>query len=221
MIRLDELTGKLQKIGKDRYAILFLIGIMCVVIAAILDNAEKKQSVADKEIEADTAGSMGEAQDLWGGQGFETGQAAGFSGNSSVGSGSMLSYSEYFEEHLEKMLSKMEGVGKVCVVVTMQSSEELILEKNTPYRRQTDEETKDGQQSMTTEIESDSQVVFYENSDGRQVPIVVRRCAPTVRGIVVLAQGADMPGVSEKISQLLVALFGIDEHKIKVAKYST
>ena len=221
MIRLDELTGKLQKIGKDRYAILFLIGIMCVVIAAILDNAEKKQSVADKEMTADTAGSMGESQDSWGGQNSETGRAAVFSGDSSVDSGSMLSYSEYFEEHLEKMLSKMEGVGKVCVVVTMQSSEEMILEKNTPYRRQTDEETKDGQQSMTTEIESDSQVVFYENSDGRQVPIVVRRCAPTVRGIVVLAQGADMPGVSEKISQLLVALFGIDEHKIKVAKYST
>lgn len=215
MIRLDELTCKLQKIGKDRYALLFLIGIMCVVIASILENTEQKQAATEKKA-LQQAGSV---DDLGNAEGISN--SFGLSGESSVGSGSILAYSEYFEEHLEKMLSKMEGVGKVCVFVSMQSSEELILEKNTPYRRQTDEETKDGQQSMMTEIESDSQVVFYENSDGKQVPIVVRRCAPGVKGIVVLAQGADQPGVSEKISQLLVALFGIDEHKIKVAKYST
>ena len=221
----EDLTGKLMKIGKDRYLLLFLIGIMFVVIASVLETAEKQKAEKTQVTMDRGDGGSGPMDRGDGGSGpgadYASSEYAFGDGQSSVESGSLLYYSAYYEQHLEKMLEKMDGVGKVCVVVSLQSSEELILEKNAPYRRQTTDETRSGEQSKTTETESDSQVVFYENSDGRQVPIVVRRCAPTVKGIVVLAQGADRPGIREKISQLLVALFGIDEHKIKVAKYST
>lgn len=214
MMKPEEIIQKLMKMGKDRYVLLFLVGIMCVVIASVLETQEKKQST-------NADGAADERQAQAGTQSTKQGaQDRPAADEASVGSASMLYYSEYFETHLEEMLSKMEGVGKVCVVVTLQSSEELILERNNPYNRKTDEQTRDGEQSMTTEIQSDSQVVFYENEQGRQTPIVIRRSAPAVKGIVVLAQGADQPGVSEKITQLLMALFGIDGHKIKVAKYS-
>lgn len=216
MMKPEEIIQKLKKMGKDRYVLLFLVGIMCVVIASILETQEKKQSESADGAAADERQATAASQS--GRQGAQETMPA--ADEASVGSASMLFYSEYFETHLEDMLSKMEGVGKVCVVVTLQSSEELILERNNPYNRKTDEQTRDGEQSMTTEIQSDSQVVFYENEQGRDTPIVIRRSAPAVKGIVVLAQGADQPGVSEKITQLLVALFGIDGHKIKVAKYS-
>lgn len=232
-----DMWEKLLGLGKDRYVILLCIGLAFVLIASSLEN--RQQEKKNKKSNADKATSVYEEKndldaentDLYDslfGQSYAglSGQSAddqpyGQTGQSSVTEVSMVNYGAYYQKQLEELLGKMEGVGKVSVFVSMKSSEELILERNNPYNRKTEEETSQDGQRMTTQIESDSQVVFYENANGKETPIIVKRYAPKVEGVVVLAQGADDPKVSAKITQFLVALFDISEHKIKVAKYHT
>ena len=42
--------------------------------------------------------------------------------------------------------------------------------------------------------------------------------AACVEGVTVLAQGGDLPAVQKNITDVIEALFGIEAHKIKVAK---
>lgn len=230
-----DIWEKILGLGKDRYIILLCIGLAFVLIAATLENGKQEKNNGKLNAQrnektsselnngGDDEESLFSQADRWNLSGLTSENKEGGSdnGNSSVTELSMVNYEVYYQRQLENLLSKMDGIGKVSVVVNLQSSEELILERNNPYNRKTQEETAGQEQSRSTEIESDSQVVFYENESGKNTPIVVKRCAPKIGGVVVLAQGADNPGVTEKITQLLVALFDIPEHKIKVAKYRT
>lgn len=217
-----DLLEKLLGLGKDRYVLLLCIGLLCVLISSTLEGTQKKQKLTGEQTEEQTEEEVATGSDLdyLFGQRNRSGDS-GQATESSVSASTMGLYGTYYQTQIENLLSNMEGVGQVSVLLTMKSSEELVLERNNPYNRRTEEVTKDNEQSMTTEIESDSQVIFYENAQGRDSPVVVKRYAPKVEAVVVLAQGADDPSVAAKISSLLMALFDLPEHKIKVAKYRT
>jgi len=122
---------------------------------------------------------------------------------------------------LEQFLQSMDGAGKTKVYITMHSSSEIIVERNSPYIKRNEEETQEGSTRSISETENDSEVVLMTQSDGGQVPIVVKEVVPVVRGVVVAAQGADNVQVKNDITQLVMALFGIEEHKIRVVKLNT
>lgn len=58
-------------------------------------------------------------------------------------------------------------------------------------------------------------------TDGKQIPYVIRESKPKVTGILVLAQGGDNDRIRKEITCLLQALFDIEAHKIVVAKMKT
>ena len=72
-----------------------------------------------------------------------------------------------------------------------------------------------------TETQNDAQIILYEQADGSQSPLIIRQIEPTVRGVVVAAQGAGSQKVQNEIVELLEALFGIEAHKIKIVKLTT
>lgn len=110
------------------------------------------------------------------------------------------------EDRLEQILSHMDGVGKVEVLLT--------LETGTAYQYQTDIQT----HTKETDSEVQKETVLASDGSGRQVPITVRTTYPTYQGALVLCQGADSAAVRLDVINAVSDLTGLGSDKISVIK---
>lgn len=125
------------------------------------------------------------------------------------------------EEELEEILSQMWGVGKVRVMITLKSSEELVVEKDeTSNRSNTNESDSAGGSRIVTQMEGGKNTVYHTVGNGSE-PYVVKTISPQVEGVVVVAQGAGSGTVNENITEMIQALFGVEAHKVKVVKMTS
>lgn len=199
----EQIIEKLQNMGKDRFALLFLAGVMLIIIAMPLG---KENAGTTEENKAETE----QAQEL-----------ADSEQNVMAKETDIEEYRARLCSQLEDFLQQMDGVGKVKVYITMHSSSELIVERNSSYTKRTEEEVSQESTRTVGETENDSQVVLVEQEDGSEAPFVVKEMAPVVRGVVVAAQGGGDETIKKEITSLVMALFGIEEHKIRVVKLTT
>jgi len=198
---LKDYIQKLGKLGKDRFILLFLAGILLVIIAMPIpqDKLSSKQWTTKNQTATEN-------------------KADSIAGETEL---TTMQYGVYLQKQLETFLNSVEGVGKVKVCLTMQTSKELVPAHNTPYTRKSEEETDENGKRTLTETQNDAQIILYEQADGSQSPLIIRQIEPTVRGVVVAAQGAGSQKVQNEIVELLEALFGIEAHKIKIVKLTT
>ena len=125
------------------------------------------------------------------------------------------------EARLKDMLEKIVGVGTVDVLVTVDSTEEIVYEKNGRLtRQQTDETDGQGGTRHITQITQDGTVVLYEVS-GDQTPVVVKRIQPKIRGILVVARGAENRTVRELILDAVQKGTGVPAGRIAVVPRKT
>lgn len=122
------------------------------------------------------------------------------------------------ETRLETILCRMDGAGEVQVMITQKDSGEKIVEKDIPTMERLTQEGSDGSDRTTSENERDEATVYERSEDGSQTPYVSKTVAPEVEGVLVLAEGGDNAVVIRNITDAVVALFGVETHKIKVMK---
>lgn len=128
-------------------------------------------------------------------------------------------YVDLLEEKLEKILLKVEGVGKVEVMITLKSSKELILNKDQPYSiNETTEEDGEGGQRNSNESNYDEKTVLSNETDGTTKPFVVKENEPEISGILIIAEGGDIPETKINLTNVAEVLFNVPAHKIKVMK---
>lgn len=124
-----------------------------------------------------------------------------------------------WEQKLSETLSCIEGAGDVRVMITLQESEGKIVEKDgTEKSAETVETDSQGGNRNIRELLEEKSTVFTETESGESVPFVVRTTAPVVKGVVVLAQGAENPAVKQEIIASVQVLFHLDANKIRVVK---
>ena len=124
-------------------------------------------------------------------------------------------YAAYLEGKLKKMLESVRGVGEVEVMITLESSEERIVEKDmTAERSQTEEQDSAGGTRTVSSSNTGYQTVYQEGSQGS--PFVVKTITPKVEGVLVVAEGAGKGNMTGEITQVVQALFGVEAHKVKV-----
>ncbi len=117
------------------------------------------------------------------------------------------------EQRLVQTLSKVEGVGAVRVMITLKSSKEAVVNKDTPYE---EEEERDGDSEKKSVSRQEETVLVEE--DGESVPYVVKELEPEIEGVVVIAQGGQNATVQKNITEAVTALFDVPAHKVKVLK---
>ena len=122
------------------------------------------------------------------------------------------------EDDLKRILLQVEGVGEVDVAVTMESTGRKLVEKDVPLSESSVDETGNGTNSKKESKNSEEATVYLENADGTKAPYVIEETMPVVRGVLVVAQGADNPQVVAEIKEAAMALFHLEAHKIKVMK---
>lgn len=115
---------------------------------------------------------------------------------------------EYFshaklEKRLEDLLSKMEGVGKVKVMVMLDGSSELSIASD---------ESKSKGDGVSS---SSKQAVIISNSSVEE-PIVLRHLMPKILGVLVIAEGADNVNIRLDIIAACSTVLGVKQNLVEV-----
>lgn len=116
------------------------------------------------------------------------------------------SVSENLQEQLSQILSKLEGAGKVQVLLTEAAGKRTIYEVQQETRKDTE----------SSELRSE--VMILEGSDGGEYGLVSRIDPPQYLGAVVLCQGAESAKVRLAIVDAVSAATGLGADKISVWK---
>ncbi|WP_027093770.1 stage III sporulation protein AG [Cohnella thermotolerans] len=120
------------------------------------------------------------------------------------------------ESRLKQMLENIVGVGTVDVMVSVDSTEETVVQLNEKETQQiTNETDRNGATRHITDINKEGQVVLYEVSGG-QSPIVVKKVKPKVRGVLIVAKGAENATVHRLIAEAVARGLDVPTHRISV-----
>ena len=179
---------------KENMIVLALSGVLLMVVA-IPTGKEKNKTDESKSVQLDTQ-------------------------TVTMDSESNSAQQEAMEEKLAQFLSRMEGAGRVEVLITYASTEEQVIEKETPSvtNSQTSENDAGGTSRVMSESSRQENTVYQTGRDGSKTPYVTHTLSAKVEGVTVLAQGGDSPVLKKNITEVIEALFDIEPHKIKVAK---
>ncbi|MCM3627346.1 stage III sporulation protein AG [Paenibacillus glycanilyticus] len=121
------------------------------------------------------------------------------------------------ENRLKEILEKIVGVGSVDVLVTIDSTEEIeIARHNQESQTITDETDRNGGKRHITAINKDGQVVIAEVS-GDQKPIVTKTINPSIRGVLIVAKGAENLTVRRLIIDAVEKGVNVPATRISVA----
>lgn len=120
------------------------------------------------------------------------------------------------EKSIKQILSKINGVGKVEVLITYSESSQVVAmynEKNN--ESQTKEEDKSGGTRTIQENTTDKEIV-YKEENGKKVPVTEKVVMPKMEGALIVAEGVNNAEVKTNIIQAVEALTGLATHKIQV-----
>lgn len=110
------------------------------------------------------------------------------------------------QAQLEEILSQIRGVGKVRVLLTVESGERTL------YIR--DEDRSESSENSQTR----SQAVIITDSDRAQQGLISQVLPPSYLGAVIVCQGGDLPEVKLAVVEAVCDAAGLTADKISVLK---
>lgn len=122
-------------------------------------------------------------------------------------------YTENLEYKLANILQKLKGVGEVEVMITLEDSVESIPASNTTTTVETTKEV-DGE-GGTREINREDTNVQMLSSDDESL-VLIKSLNPTVKGAIVVAEGAEDLQVLENIYEAVKTVLGVSGNKVQV-----
>lgn len=113
------------------------------------------------------------------------------------------------KKDLERILSRIDGVGKVEVMIVFDNSYEKIV-------------AKDSKSSVTDDPEKNTRSVdtstVVTKKGNEQHPFVIKEIYPDVRGVLVIAEGASDVRIKSEIKNAVKTVLGVSIHKVEVLK---
>ena len=123
------------------------------------------------------------------------------------------------ESRLKVLLSQMKGVGNVDVMITYTTSSENVpaydIKKN---QSGTQEKDSGGGTRSISQEEYDSTLAYEDSSDGGKKPVILKKIEPEVKGVLVVADGADSAEVRERICNSVMVVLDVAAHKVQVVQ---
>lgn len=136
---------------------------------------------------------------------------------SSAGEANAFSNIEHAaEDKMKEILEKIVGVGTVDIMVSVDSTDEIVYQRNVKdSQQQSDENDANGGKRHTTQYTRDGEVVTYEDS-GTQTPMITKRVKPQIRGVLIVAKGAENEVVKQLIVEAVEKGLNVPEYRISV-----
>lgn len=120
------------------------------------------------------------------------------------------------EKKLENILTKLNGVGKVNVLITYSESNQVIAMYNENSKESiTEEEDTSGGKRTIQEVDT-SKDIAYKEENGNKIPVTEKIIMAKIEGAVIIAEGAKDASVKTNIVQAVEVVTGLATHKIQV-----
>ncbi|MGA9227865.1 MAG: stage III sporulation protein AG [Mesobacillus sp.] len=189
-----------KKSGKYQYLmIVVLFGTAIMLMGNILGDKNPADAVVPAVKEA------GSEEDT-----------AVFGQKKSAGNDVISEYEEAYEAQLTEMLEGINGVGDVTVFVNVDATDKKVLEKNTNLQSQTTNETdREGGTRKVEEASKDEQLVLVRNGE-KEVPLVLETKKPEIRGVLVVAKGAENIQIKKWIIEAVTRALDVPNHRVAV-----
>lgn len=191
-------SGKGKSVLKPRYFIVLgLLGILLLIISNLFQDNEPEQTELGEQPlipEAETNADEMTKSDL----------------------SEMEQLRKGYEEDIVSMLNKIQGVAEAEVMINLDSSDVKVYERNLISGTQTtSEEDQTGGMREVEDRTEDSEVVLVRQGDTEK-PILVQTKRPDVRGVVVVAKGAEQASVRSWIIEAISSVLDVPSHRISV-----
>jgi stage III sporulation protein AG len=130
---------------------------------------------------------------------------------------SSASIDDAIAQRLQETLSAIEGAGRVEVMITYESTAELVPAFSVDRQSSTKvDESTDGK-STTSSENTQSEVVTISGSDGTQA-LVLKENSPPIKGVIVVAEGADDIRVRLDLLSAVQTILNIGPDQVNVYK---
>ncbi|HEU4962846.1 MAG TPA: stage III sporulation protein AG [Bacilli bacterium] len=154
----------------------------------------------------------------WFDQSTPTAGTGAVNGTQTVGAdaSTVKTYEQLYADKLKTILNMVQGISDVEVMVTIDSSEEQVIAENTQKNTQNTEEIdKTGGKRDITQVNEQGQIVMV-NAHGSDEPVVIKTIKPTVRGVIVVARGAEQIRNQALIKEAVERFLDVPPHRISV-----
>lgn len=115
------------------------------------------------------------------------------------------------EEKLKTVLSKVDGAGRVDVIINYESTAELVPALSEDS--QTSVSEGDGKSSTTSSEKKDIATV-----QGNSEVLIIKENQPEVRGVIIVAEGAENIGVKMDLLNAVTTLLNVEPSKVEILK---
>lgn len=188
----DMIDGQSRKKLIENTAIVIIIGIIVIIAGGTIFGGNKSK------------------------ESNKTQQNAGSAGGPSL---TAASSADDTELKLKSLLSQVQGVGKVDVMVTYYTSKEEVPAYDIKRNQSgTDEKDSEGGTRRVSEEEYESTLAYEDSSSGGKSPVILKELEPEVKGVLVVAEGADSVVVRERVINAVAVLLDVPIHKVQVVQ---
>ncbi|QAY66250.1 stage III sporulation protein AG [Paenibacillus protaetiae] len=123
---------------------------------------------------------------------------------------------QQLEMRLKDILEKVVGVSNVDVLVTVDSTGEQVYAQNDQDTQSVTEETDpNGGRRYITSTTKNGTIVLYEVA-GEQKPVITKTISPRIRGIIVVAKGAENTAIRHLITDAVSKGVNVPVSRISV-----
>jgi stage III sporulation protein AG len=149
------------------------------------------------------------------------GEMLNFDANKKSNNSPSVDENTYNEQYVQKLqadltsfISKIEGVGQVEVLVTLETGVQYVYATN---QKSTGDSAQKSEEDYSQKTSSETSVILMDGENGKE-PLVLKRIEPVVQGVVVVCQGADNINVKQMVIETVSTLCGIKTNRVSVAK---
>lgn len=132
-----------------------------------------------------------------------------------VAESSVDGYTEQVQASLKDIVSSIDGVGSCKILVTLEKSAQYVYATEEKKSKQT---TQDQAANATVKNEdsSETKYIIVKDKDGSQKALAVTEVQPTVKGVVVVCEGGNQPGVQQNIINAVTTALNISSARVCV-----
>jgi stage III sporulation protein AG len=139
-----------------------------------------------------------------------------FKESKTVTNKNIKTYEDRYASQLKDLLEQIQGVESASVYIQLETTETNRYASDENTQKQTTSETdKSGGKRTIEDQKVEEKVVIIQN-DGKEEPIVVTTEKPKIRGIAVVAQGAENLQTKAMIIDVITKVFDIGSHNVSV-----
>ncbi|MGG3495069.1 stage III sporulation protein AG [Peribacillus simplex] len=125
-------------------------------------------------------------------------------------------YEIYLQHEMKEALESIAGVQDVKVVIYVDASEKKVYERNKVTQKQVTQETdKEGGKRTVEDTSVDEQLVLVKSGE-KEGPIISETKKPSVRGVLVVAKGAENIQIKKWIIEAVTRSLDVPSHRVSV-----